>query len=158
MISAWRIDTGSAERAVDDMASASVGLTAGLWRTERHALAYCTTSAALAALEFLGSRNFDHASSDQYLVRIDIPDEIWKTAITLNTRPPERSAKREARPGLDESDYWNADQASALFHVPSAIVPEEYVTLINLAHPDARRISAHVLRKWNVPGYVSEYC
>ena len=45
------------------------------------------------------------------------------------------------------SKWYTANQ-SLVLELPSAIVPEEPILLINAAHPDATRLTAKVIRRF----------
>jgi RES domain-containing protein len=101
-------------------------------------LTYIFTSGSLSKVKY------------QYLVAIDIPDRIWKTReiveketlpINWNICPPSKSS-------IDFGNAWIKSEKSVLMSLPSVIVPEDSIFLINPLHKDSSLINASVVRKW----------
>ena len=113
-------------------------------------LLYASGSIALACLETLVHLNAGGLPLNRYLVRIDIPDDVW-TARAIHT-PQSLAVGWDAIPhgkvSITEGDNWIASAATLLLEVPSAIVPEEANVLVNPAHTDSQRIMATKVRKW----------
>lgn len=85
---------------------------------------------------------------NRYLVRIDVPDEVWARRFI-----PKPKIGWDALPAgkvsLDLGRAWLNDKArGALLCVPSVVVPEELNVLINPMHPDTAHLSATKVRKW----------
>jgi RES domain-containing protein len=60
--------------------------------------------------------------------------------------PPTWAAIPAGRASAKFGSDWITSLRSAVLMVPSVIVPEESVSLINPAHPDASKIAAKVVR------------
>jgi RES domain-containing protein len=113
----------------------------GRWHTRGRRVVYCAQSPAAALLEVLVHFEIDIGDVPlRYrLLRIDVPDDV--------------AVERPAREGLAADwfeqtamtraigDAWLAGGSSALFAVPSAIVPATENVLLNPAHPDASRVT-----------------
>lgn len=87
---------------------------------------------------------------NRYLVAIDIPADVWKkrevqTAATLTVG---WDAIPHGMVSLDFGSDWLLSKRSAILTVPSAIVPEDGVVLVNPLHVGAGAITAVKLRKW----------
>ena len=67
------------------------------------------------------------------LVRIDLPDSIWeaRTGLPLGRLAIGWDAVPESKVSLDVGDAWLKDMGAALLEVPSAIVAEESVFVLN---------------------------
>lgn len=147
---AWRIGTDTPTYQADDLTGAGAKHTGGRWNTKGNALVYASSSRALACLETIVHLGGGSLPLNRYLVRIDIPDDVWKksTVLDLPTAPVGWDALPEGMVSLNFGDSWLASQASAILLVPSIVVPEEQNILINPAHPDTAAIKATKIRKW----------
>ena len=111
-------------------------------------MVYASSSIALACLEtvvHLGAT----LPFNRYLVRIEVPDDAWSSAIRLD--PDARvgwDALPEGKVSLDAGEAWATSRHSVLLIVPSVIVPEEDNVLINPAHADTASIQARKMRRW----------
>ncbi|MQR01457.1 RES family NAD+ phosphorylase [Glaciimonas soli] len=146
----WRIATDTPDYTADDLTGAGAKITGGRWNRPGNALLYCAENIALACLE-----TFVHVKSaglplNRYLVRIEIPDPVWKAAIqvTAENAAIGWDAIPTGKISLDAGDAWVNKGISALLLVPSVIIPEERNILINPLHPDAKSITASKVRKW----------
>lgn len=86
---------------------------------------------------------------NRYVVWIDVPDDVWGARRVLKEEDLPRGW--DAIPhGMAStqvgSDWYNANQ-EALLELPSAIVPEESIVLINAKHKDAKRLKATTGRR-----------
>lgn len=150
MIAAWRIGTDAPLFTAEDMTGTGAKLSGGRWNRTGNAVIYSATTIALACLETVVHLKSGGLPINRYLVRIDIPDEVWsaREAVTYLTAPVGWDALPAGRVSLDLGDKWLASNKSAILLVPSIVVPEEQNILINPAHPDAHRITAIKTRKW----------
>lgn len=150
MIAAWRIGTDAPLFTAEDMTGTGAKLSGGRWNRAGNAVIYSATTIALACLETVVHLKSVGLPMNRYLVRIDIPDEVWNVRESVDhlTAPVGWDALPAGRVSLDLGDKWLAGNTSAILLVPSIVVPEEQNILINPAHPDALRIKASKVRKW----------
>jgi RES domain-containing protein len=150
-IRVWRIACDAPDHEADDLGGKGAEVTGGRWNRPGRAMVYTASSAALACLETVVHLNADSLPLNRYLVRIDIPDDLFTAR--LRAASPELRVGWDALPfgrvSLDFGDAWLRSRASALLEVPSVIVPEEPNLLINPAHPDSARLVATKLRRWS---------
>ena len=151
MMQAWRIGTDTPTYLADDLTGAGAKHTGGRWNTKGNALVYASSSRALACIETIVHLGAGSLPLNRYLVRIDIPDEVWNnsTVLDLPTAPVGWDALPEGMVSLNFGNSWLASHASAILLVPSIVVPEEQNVLINPAHPDTATIKATKIRKWH---------
>lgn len=150
--SVWRIAVDAPEYTADDMTGAGARLTGGRWNRAGTPVVYTASSIALACLETLVHINAGGLPLNRYLVRYDIPGDVFAAA-TIATNPPVGwDALPAGRVSLDLGEAWAGEGATALLIVPSIMVPEETNILINPAHADAARIRASKLRKFVYDG------
>ncbi len=146
----WRIATDTPDYTADDLTGSGAKITGGRWNRPGNALLYCAENIALACLE-----TFVHVKSaglplNRYLVRIEIPDPVWKAAVqvTAENATTGWDAIPTGKISLDAGDAWVSQGISAVLLVPSVIIPEERNILINPLHADAKSITASKVRKW----------
>ena len=125
-------------------------MTGGRWNRPGHPAVYAAGSIALACLETVVHLNAVTLPMNRYLVRIDVPDGLWdqRRVATGRKAPIGWDAVPEGKASLDFGDTWLKLGRTALLEVPSVLVPEEGNILINPRHPDARRIKARKVRRW----------
>jgi RES domain-containing protein len=146
----WRIATDTPDYEAHDLGGRGAEKTGGRWNRKGRAVVYSASSIALACLETIVHLNAEGLPLNRFLVRIDVPDEVWarRQVRTPADLPVGWSAIPEGKVSLDTGDAWLQGVTSALLLVPSVIVPEELNALINPAHPDARELTAGKQRAW----------
>lgn len=131
------------------MSGTGAKLTGGRWNEAGVAATYTSCTGALACLETVVHLNAGGLPLNRYLVEIEIPDDLWAVAETVDpTALVGWDAEPAALVSIAFGTDWANSRRSALLLVPSVIVPEESNILINPAHPDAGRISARKRRRW----------
>ena len=137
------------EYPANDLEGKGAEKTGGRWNAQGTPMLYTSTTMALACLETIvhleGGKSLP---LNRYLVRLDVPDDVWAAATTLD---PAAHVGWDALPAgktsIDWGTNWAASMASALAFVPSVIIPEEFNALVNPRHPDAAKLRATKLRK-----------
>jgi RES domain-containing protein len=147
-VALWRIAKHAADYRADDLSGGGAKKTGGRWNGKGKALVYASSSIALATLETLAHLGDDIALRNAFLVRIDVPAPVWnrREQMAPQDLDPTWLAEPAGMTTIEFGNAWIAAASAALLEVPSVIVPEERNVLINPAHPDAKRISAKVLR------------
>lgn len=84
----------------------------------------------------------------RYLVRIDIPEPLWRAAVRLQPLPGGSDAIPAGASARAAGDAWIAACASALLPVLSVMVPDKCNVLINPQHAGAAAIAAVCVRRW----------
>lgn len=128
----WRV----CRRPFADLSGDGARLYGGRWNSPGRPVVYAAESAALAVLEVRVPLDLDWNM---------LPDDYVLIAIDLSSVASKRMADIPADPRA-AGDAWLAANRLALLRVPSAIVCESANVLINVAHPDARRISMASVR------------
>lgn len=147
----WRIATDAREYEAHDLSGKGAELTGGRWNRPGRPVVYTASSVALACLETVVHLNADGLPLNRFLVRIEVPDDVWQARGRLkpDDLPVGWSAIPEGKASLDIGDAWLQGAQGALLAVPSVIVPEEFNVLINPRHADAGRISGVKVRPWS---------
>ena len=146
----WRIAVDAPAYVADDLSGKGAELTGGRWNAVGTPMLYTATSIAMACLETIvhldGSKSLP---LNRYLVRIDVPDDVWARATTMGE---DEHVGWDALPAgkvsIDWGTRWCAGKTSALARVPSVVVPEEFNVLVNPLHADAAGLRASKVRKW----------
>ncbi len=149
-VTLWRIAADAPTYTADDLSGTGASITGGRWNRVGVPLVYTSTSIALAALEVLAHRNDASLPLNRYLVCLTVPKPLWDSRTTVNAAalPIGWDASPAGMVSLDYLDAWRSGATSALYEIPSAIVPEEFNILINPVHPDASQITAAKTRRW----------
>lgn len=111
------------------------------WNSLNTRLVYTSESRALATLEVTAHLDMaEDLPNDRYYVEIEIPQCVKIQEITKTELPRNWDAKPPNHTTQVIGDSFVIASEVAVLKVPSAIVPFEYNYLINLQHPDAKRI------------------
>ncbi|MEM7307164.1 MAG: RES domain-containing protein [Planctomycetota bacterium] len=133
----WRIVKAAyAERAFDGEGARLYG---GRWNAAGTPLVYLAESRSLALLEVLVHLHQASMLASYVRFRVEIPAASC-TALEP-ARLPAHWRDSPAPPELQElGEEWVAGRRSVALAVPSAIVPEERLFLLNPVHPDFARV------------------
>ncbi len=150
MIEVWRIGTDTPDYTAEDMGGIGAKTNGGRWNRKGRPVVYTSCTRALACIETVVHLGSSGLPLNRYLVRIVIPDDVWnaRTTITDKSSPVGWDALPEGKVSLDLGDQWLSGLTTCIMEVPSIVVPEEQNVLINPDHPDAARITATKIRKW----------
>ncbi len=146
----WRIAAETRSYSANDLSGRGAAASPGRWNDRGDAVVYAAETRSLSVLETAAHIDPCGFPQNRFLVEIRIPDELWAErertdAARLN---PAWAAIPCGMASVEHGSAWLLSRRSLLLLVPSVIVPEEAVVLINPAHPDARRVSATVIRKF----------
>lgn len=147
-VSLWRIAVEAPSYAANDMTGSGAKITGGRWNSPGTAMVYSSVNIALATLETLGHLRTGSLPFNRFLVRIDVPDEVWDSREELDPLPGGWDAVPYGLASRKAGDDWTGSLRSPLLSVPSVIVPEERNILINPAHPQTASIVAATLKRW----------
>lgn len=144
----WRIATETRLFAAQDLSGKGAAISPGRWNGLGQAMLYAAPSVALAMLETAAHINTLGLPLNRFLVAIDVPDALWaqRQDIAADQLPLGWAAIPAGLTSVDVGSQWLSRQSSLLLCVPSVIVPEEPIALINPAHPMVSQLTAHKLR------------
>lgn len=147
-VALWRIAVEAPAYTANDLTGTGSKITGGRWNSPGTPMVYSSVNIALATLETLSYIRAGSLPFNRFLVRIDVPDDVW----SLREEFAPLSGGWDAIPsGLTSrktGDDWIASNRSPLLAVPSVIVPDEHNILINPVHPDVAKIVANTIRRW----------
>lgn len=144
----WRIGIDTPDYVSDDLSGEGANRSGGRWNRPGTAVVYTSSSIALACLETLVHRKSASLPMNRFLVRIDVPDDLWEARQTIASPAVGWDSEPVGRVSLEAGERWARSLSSVILEVPSAIVPEEFNVLINPRHPGAGAVSAVKVRKW----------
>ena len=146
----WRIGTDTPDYTAEDMRGIGAKTSGGRWNRQGTAVVYAAGTQALACLETIVHLHAGALPLNRYLVRIDIPDAVWnaRQSLCLREAPVGWDCKPAGKVSLDLGDHWVLGASSCILELPSVIVPDESIFLINPAHADAAKIAATKVRLW----------
>lgn len=144
-----RISSTSRDWAPDDMSGQGAALDPGRWNQPGERVVYAAPSLAMAVLETAAHVESDLLPMNKYVVELDVPDEMWadRQVITARDLPGGWDAIPEGLVSVQTGSSWYQAADVALLELPSAIIPEETIVLINVEHGDVQRIRARATRR-----------
>ena len=153
-VSLWRIANDARDYEADDLSGKGAAISGGRWNRPGLPVVYTASNVSLACLETVVHLNSSGLPLNRFLVRIDVPDDVWaaRTILPADELPGGWSAVPEGKVSLDVGDRWLKGRKTALLGVPSVVVPEEWNVLINPRHPAAKKIKAVKARPWFYDG------
>ncbi len=149
-VSLWRVASDTPQWLAEDLSGKGAASRGARWNHAGEAVAYASTSVSLAAWETRAHIARGVALPwNRYLVRIDVPDEVW-AARALLPRPPATGwdAIPEGLVSRQLGSDWLKAGGTALLAVPSVIIGEEDNVLVNPRHRDAARLQAVKVRRF----------
>lgn len=144
----WRIAADTPSYTADDLSGLGAKLTGGRWNSKGVPVVYCATSIALATLETVHSLRGGRLPFNRFLVRIEVPEPVWRARQILDPMPAGWDAIPAGLSARGAGDGWSKAGKTALLVVPSVIIPDECNVLINPRHAAAAMITASIVRRW----------
>ncbi|WMJ70851.1 RES family NAD+ phosphorylase [Stenotrophomonas sp. 24(2023)] len=145
-----RIGAAGPSWRADDLSGAGAAVSPGRWNQEGEKVIYAAPTLAMAVLETSAHIVDAGLPLNKYVISIEVPDALWKrrTVITAGALAQDWDAIPCGRTSIQAGSDWYRSGASVLLELPSVIVPEESVVLINATHADAARITARIVRRF----------
>jgi RES domain-containing protein len=133
VILAWRIVSAAyQESAFTGDGAKTYG---GRWNSKGVPIIYTADSLALASIEILV--NLPSAKLLDNYVRIPVHfKESLVQELPFTDLPSDWNSRPVSQSTQILGDKWFKEQRSAVLKVPSVVVPEEYIYLLNPVHPD----------------------
>ena len=144
----WRIAAETRKYSATDLSGAGAANKPGRWNDHKEPVVYSAPTIAMAVLETAAHIDDSGLPLNRYLVEIDVPDDVWgqREEIDSAKLPPTWAAIPAGRASVKVGSDWLSSLRSPILMLPSVIVPEEWISLINPKHPKASRIKAKVVR------------
>ena len=130
-----------------DRAGAGARDSGGRWNAVGTAVIYTGLTIGIAALE-----KFVHLSGvippDLVLVRITVPDRASSETPARADLPADWNALRHGPLSIQFGTRWARQNRSLVLYVPSAIIPEESIGVLNPNHPEFTEVRITVEREF----------
>jgi RES domain-containing protein len=137
-LSAWRIV--KRKLASEAFSGEGARLYGGRWNSPGVRMVYSAESRSLAALEILV-----HLESPELLSQYVVFEVSFDETLVTTTEESKLPDDWQAEPPLAAlraiGDAWAASHASAVLQVPSAIIPDESLFLLNPLHDDFSKLA-----------------
>ena len=147
----WRIATETRAYPASDLSGAGAAKNPGRWSDDGQVVVYCARILAMAVLETAAHINTNGLPLNRFVICIDVPDAIWskRRLVTASKLPATWRAIPAGMTSVSLGSKWWMKHESAVLEVPSAIVPEESVCLLNSHHVDHGKIICKVARAFD---------
>lgn len=147
----WRIASETRRYPAQDVSGEGARLRPGRWNEHGQPALYAACSISLAVLETAAHVDEDGLPLNRFLVRLEVPEAVWEAREALDpaSLQPAWLSIPAGRASVKPGATWLASERAPLLVVPSAIVPEEPVVVVNPLHPRAREIGATVVRPFS---------
>jgi RES domain-containing protein len=147
----WRIAAETRDYRADDLSGQGAAKFPGRWNDTGQAILYTAPTIAIAVLETASHINDAGLPLNRFLVEITVPANVWAARIILDPDqlPVTWSAIPSGQASVTVGAEWHHKQRSAILIVPSVVVPEERIALINPQHPSTSKIAARVVRPFD---------
>ncbi len=114
---------------------------AARWNSRGQFVIYTAATRALACLENVVHRSGEGLLDTFRVMVIEVPDTLLIETVSPGALPPDWFDFQQYNRCQQLGGEWLGSRRSAVFRVPSAIVPNEWNYLLNPAHPDFLRIT-----------------
>ena len=144
----WRIAADTRKYSADDLSGQGAAAHPGRWNDTGQPILYTAPSISMAVLETAAHIDDGGLPLNRYLLRIDVPGDVWaaREEVDVATLPKTWAAIPAGHASVKLGSDWLACGRSPILLLPSVVVPEEPVALINPRHPLSRKISAQIMR------------
>lgn len=113
----------------------------GRWNPQGVPVAYLTESRALAALEIPVHFGRDVAHASWSLIEVDVPEKMI-TSVPISALPKGWNDLKTSTVSRQFGADWVEKADSLAILLPSAIIPEERIMVMNVRHPGFSKIKA----------------
>lgn len=144
----WRIAAETRKYGADDLSGAGAAKSPGRWNDDGQPALYAAPTIAIAVLETAAHIDDCGLPLNRYLVRLEVPDRVWtaRDVMDVSRLSISWAAIPAGRVSVQAGGAWLRGMTASILEVPSVIVPEEPAAVINPMHPDAKTISARIVR------------
>jgi len=150
----WRIAAETRKYSADDLSGGGAAANPGRWNDDGQAVVYAAESRAVAALETVAHVDDGGLPLTRFLVHIEVPDAAWSARdaldeITLSATAPNWDAIPGGHASVSIGAEWLRAKRSLVLTVPSVIIPEECIVLLNPGHLDASKLKPKIVRRFD---------
>jgi RES domain-containing protein len=122
----------------------------GRWNAATEPVAYCAPTIAMAVLETAAHIDDSGLPLNKFVVEIQVPDDVWaqRSEVAAASLAATWNAIPAGGASVKFGSAWLTSLRSPIMVLPSVIVPEESIVLINPRHSAAATIAAKALRRF----------
>ena len=146
MIKLYRI---SSSGHINDISGTGARIYGGRWNHAGYPVVYTSGTRSLAALEFLVHVSMALAPENLSIVEINIQKNIKRESIKVNQLPSNWNGYPAPEQLANIGTSWIKSQSSLLLDIPSAVVDQEFNTLINPLHSDIKFVNLSRIEKFS---------
>lgn len=145
-----RIGSTGPAWAPNDMTGAGAASAPGRWNDTGESVIYAAPTLAMAVLETAAHIDDAGLPLNKYVIEIDVPDSVWaaRTVLTQAQIPGGWDSIPHGVVSIKTGSDWYKSGSTAIIELPSVIVPEESIVLINATHPDTGSMKAATGRRF----------
>jgi RES domain-containing protein len=120
----------------------------GRWDDDGQPVVYAAPTIAMAILETAAHIHDAGLPLNRFLLALDVPDAIWalREVVDVATLAATWSAIPAGHESVKAGSCWLSSLSSPILLVPSAVVPEDSIGLIDPRHAASAQITARVVR------------
>lgn len=150
----WRIAAETRAYGADDRSGLGAAGSPGRWNDLGERVIYCACSISLAVLETAAHIDDGGFPLNRFVVRIDVPDDIWaaRHVLAVDELDPAWAAIPSGVASIRAGSSWYKSSRSLVLELPSVIVPEESVVLLNATHADISKVAFRTIRRFDYRG------
>ena len=147
----WRIAAETRQYRADDLSGGAAARHPGRWNSDKEPVVYCAPAIAIAVLETAAHVDDAGLPLNRYLVEIEVPGAVWaqREEVGAAELAVAWAAIPAGRASIRIGSEWLASLRSPILMLPSVIVPEEWICLINPRHEEAAKIAAKIVRPFD---------
>ena len=147
----WRIATETRKYTAVDLSGTGASIEPGRWNEPGEFVVYCAPTIAMAVIETAAHMVGVGFPQNRFIVGIEVPAHVWAARETLHVErlPAAWSAIPAGQTSVSIGSAWLSAASAPILVLPSAIVPEETIALINPKHALAARIKAVAVRSFD---------
>lgn len=146
----WRIAAETRAYSAHDLTGTGAARNPGRWNAATEPVIYCAPTIAMAVLETAAHVDDGGLPLNKFVVELRVPDPVWakREEVAAAALPVTWDAIPAGTGSVKFGSEWLASLRTPILVVPSVIVPEESVVLINPRHREATAIAARALRRF----------
>lgn len=147
----WRIATETRSYKAIDLSGTGASVQPGRWNEPGEFVVYSAPTIAMSVIETAAHLTGSGFPQNRFIVEIDVPQAVWsvRTIVDVTMLPTAWDSIPAGQNSVQFGSGWLASMKSPIMVLPSAIVPEESITMINPKHALSSRITAKVIRSYD---------
>jgi RES domain-containing protein len=139
---------------LDDLSGTGARLYGGRWNDEGYPVVYTSEHLSLAVLELLANNIRKLIDQNYGYISIHIPETLLVQSINQSSLSPDWRKASYIDQTIHLGTEWLKSKSSAILHVPSAVLSQEFNLLLNPQHEDFEKIQIQSKEKLNLDGRI----